>query len=464
MSQLSAYKLIHIVGIGGAGMSAIARVLEGRGIAVQGSDRREGPLIADLRAEGIPVVVGHAPEHVQGVDLVLASSAVPEENPELAAARAQGTPVMRRPDFLPLLTAGYDVIAVAGAHGKTTVTGMITTVLLEAGRDPTYIVGGVVENLGTNAHAGEGPLFVIEADEYQNTFLSLEPKIAVITNIEFDHPDSFPSPRFLRLAFGNFVEQIQADGALVACNDDEVAHAVGACYHANGGRLRLYGNREGQALAWRAVNLRTERGGVTFDALHEGVAMGSVHLQVPGAHNALNALAVLAVATELRVPFETVRAGLERFAGTARRFQRLGQAAGVTVIDDYAHHPTQIRTVLDAARQVFPEGRIIAVWEPHTFSRLRALWDDFLGAFEGADAVVILPIYAAREVNDGTLRNQDLVTALAHPNVTAAPSLEEAVGMLQRRVQAGDVVLLMGAGNEYVVGERLLEALEGEGR
>ena len=456
-------RCIHIVGIGGAGMSAIARVLQGRGIAVQGSDRQAGQLVAALRAEGIPVTVGHAAENITGADLVLASSAIPAGNVELAAARARGIPVMRRPEFLAQLTAGYDVVAIAGAHGKTTVTGMITTILLAAGRDPTYIVGGMVENLGTNAHAGQDKLFIIEADEYQNTFLALTPQIAVVTNIEFDHPDCFSSLRFVRLAFGEFVDQIRPDGALVACNDDRLAHLVGASYHANGGKLLLYGRAAGRGLAWRAVELQSnDRGGVTFTALHEGEAVGTMRLQLPGEHNALNALAALAVTTELGIPVEGACAALETFAGTARRFEVLGSARGVVVVDDYAHHPTQIKAVLRAARQRYAERRIIAVWQPHTFSRIKALWDGFVTAFDGADEVGVLPIYAAREVDDGTVSQRELAAQLTAPTVWAAGSLGEATQRLVARTVPGDLVLLLGAGDEYVIGRDLLAALRAD--
>jgi UDP-N-acetylmuramate--alanine ligase len=452
---------VHIVGIGGAGMSAIARVLKGRGVDVRGSDQKAGRLVTDLCAEGIPVVIGHAANNIAGADLVLASSAVPEDNVELTAARAQDIRVMRRPEFLPLLTADHDVIAVAGAHGKTTVTGMIATILLADGRDPTYIVGGVVENLGTNAQAGAGPLFVIEADEYRNTFLALEPTVAVVTNIEFDHPDCFPGPRFLRLAFGDFVDQIVPGGLLVACNDDEIAHAVAASYHANGGRLALYGLRPGKGLAWRAIDVRPNaRGGVTFTALRAGVPVDDVRLQIPGDHNAENALAALAVTvSECGVPFETARRALKRFSGTARRFEVLGEAQGITVIDDYAHHPTQIQVLLRAAAQRYPGRRLIAVWQPHTFSRIKALWDDFLCAFEEADCVLVLPIYAAREEDDGSVDQGRLALEIRHPAVEAAASLDDAVARLRTQVAPGDVVLLMGAGDEYVVGERLLDIL-----
>ncbi len=452
---------LHIVGIGGAGMSAIARVLRDRGHAVSGSDRAEGPMVRALREEGIPVAVGHRAENVAGAELVLASSAVPEANVELAAAREAGIPVMRRPDFFPLLTAGYDLIAVAGAHGKTTVTGMIALILDEAGLYPGFIVGGVPLDLGTNGRAGTGRYFVIEADEYRHTFLALKPKIAVVTNIEFDHPDVFPGLRFVRLAFGDFVDGIVEGGTLVACNDDAVAHAVAASFHANGGRLVLYGLEEGRGVHWRAESIAPNaEGGVSFLALRGGEVLGEVRLRLPGRHNALNALAALAVAALVGVPFEQAAETLGHFVGTGRRFEVLGEAAGVTVIDDYAHHPTQIRAVLEAAAGRYAGRRLIVVWQPHTFSRIRALWDDFLTAFEGADEVIVLPVYAAREVDDGTLDQRTIAEALEHPRVRAVGSLEEAADELAEVVQAGDVVLLLGAGNEYEVGHRLLQALE----
>jgi len=467
---------IHIVGIGGAGMSAIARILHGKGLAVHGSDRSEGPLVAALRDEGISIAVGHAPEHIGDAELLLASSAVPDDNIELSAARERGVPVLRRPDFLHALTAGYEVIAVAGAHGKTTVTGMIATIMLEADLDPTFIVGGTVQSLGTKARVGEGRYFLIEADEYQHTFLALEPQIAVITNIEYDHPDVFPNPRFLRLAFGDFVDRIRPGGLLVACNDDPVAHAVAASFHANGGRLALYGHEDDVGLALQAKEISpNDRGGIDFDVVREGVGkVCAVSLSIPGEHNAINALAALLVAEELGVDWALSSAALCNFAGTARRFEILGETAEVVVIDDYAHHPTQIRVVLAAARQRYPGQRIIAVWQPHTFSRVKALRDEFMTAFSGADQVLVLPIYAAREVDDGTVSHHELAAGLAEacPELVeglvkgdaelkpaSVDTLEQAVKVLAGQVQPGDVVLLMGAGNEYVVGQQLLAVL-----
>ncbi len=456
------YDHIHIVGIGGAGMSAIARVLRGRGVTVSGSDRSDSPLLAALQAEGITVAVGHEAANVGSPDLVLASSAVPDDNVELQAARQQGVPVLRRPQFLGELTEGYEVIAVAGAHGKTTVTGMLSRALLDAGRDPTFIVGGVLADLHTNARAGRGPFFVIEADEYKNTFLALYPQIAVITNIEFDHPDVFPSLRFVRLAFGDFVDNIRPGGMLIACNDDRVAHAVAASYHANGGHLKLYGRHEGSGLAWRAVDIHpNELGGITFTAVPgDDAPRGEIALRVPGEHNAVNALAVLCATDALGIAWEQVKASLEQFHGVERRFEVLGTAQDVVVVDDYAHHPTQIRAVLHTARQRYPQRRVIAAWEPHTFSRIRALHDEFMSAFAEADHVVVLPIYAAREPDDGTLTAEDLAAHLDHPAAEGAASLDDAISRLVRLSRGGDVILLLGAGRERYVAQQLLRNLQ----
>ena len=460
MTNLQSHDEIHIVGIGGAGMSAIARILHARGFTVHGSDLRDSPLTATLRDEGVPVAIGHAAENIGAADLVLASSAIPDDNVELVAAREAGAPVKRRPEFLGDLTAGYKVIAIAGAHGKTTVTGMVTLLLLDAGLDPTYIVGGVLENLGVNASAGAGDYFVIEADEYRNTFLALSPSIAVVTNVEFDHPDCFPSLRFVRLAFGDFVDNIVEDGILIACNDDEVAHAIGASFHANGGHLRLYGRHEGQGLAWQAVNIHPNlRGGVSFTALHNDAPVGELHLKLPGVHNAVNALAALSVTSELGIEWTQAKISLERFTGTARRFEVLGEASGVIVIDDYAHHPTQIRAVLEAARHRYPERRIVAAWEPHTFSRIQALKEDFMAAFDDADRVVVLPIYAARETDDGTMTSASIAAEIAHAEVQAADTLDGAVELLVAGAEKGDLILLMGAGDETIVGQQVLEKL-----
>jgi UDP-N-acetylmuramate--alanine ligase len=264
----------------------------------------------------------------------------------------------------------------------------------------------------------------------------------------------------LRLAFGDFVDNIRPGGILVACNDDKIAHAVGASFHANGGHLALYGIHEGVGVTWQATGLQpNEFGGVTFLAMHDEVPMGLVRLRVPGAFNVLNALATLTVASALGLDWVYARLALEKFEGTARRFEVLGDVGGVVVVDDYAHHPTQITAVIAAAAQRYPDRRIVVAWEPHTFSRIRALRSGFIKAFAEADEVVILPIYAAREVDDGSLTSQTLAGEIAHPEVTATASLDEAVQVLTDHVQPGDVVLLLGAGDEYVVGQRLVKEL-----
>ena len=460
MVDLSKLDRVHIVGIGGAGMSAIARILCGRGITVSGSDRSASPITDALIREGIAVTIGHYAETIGDQDLIVASSAVPDKNVELVTAKERGITVMRRPEFLPVLTADYEVIAIAGAHGKTTVTGMLALTLLESGLDPTFIVGGVMSNLNTNAHCGSSSYFVIEADEYRNTYHGLAPKIAVVTNIEYDHPDFFPSMRHLRWSFGEFVDHIQQDGLLIACHDDEVVHAISASYHASGGRVKLYGKSENAVLSWQAQNIYGNAlGGVSFTVVNDGELLGEINLQIPGDYNAVNALAVLAAASELGIPWQKATQSLEKFTGTARRFEILGEEQEITVVDDYAHHPTQIKGVLRAAQQRFPGRRLIAVWEPHTYSRVRALYDEFMQAFAAADAVVILPIYAAREKEDKTLTSFDLAGDVRHAAVKAVSSLEGAVNTLSAMAAPGDVVMMLGAGNEYVVGKRLLDKL-----
>lgn len=460
VSERQDVKTVHIVGIGGAGMSAIARVLHGRGVCVQGSDRRASPITEALQAEGISVFIGHAAENVDAPDLLLASSAVPDDNEELQAARAKGVPVLRRPEFLSWLTAGYDVVAVAGAHGKTTVTGMIARILLEAGVDPSFIVGGVMKDLGSNARAGHGRLFVIEADEYRETFLALKPAIAVVTNVEFDHPDCFADMNAVRRAFEAFVSGIREGGLLIACGDDVEARVIAECGRRAGKHVILYGQGAGMAYDWQATEVRPNaRGGVSLTVRHQRRTVGRLALRIPGRYNASNALAALAVSQVLGIDQRVSFAALEAFSGTSRRFEVLGERKGVTIIDDYAHHPTQIQGVLRAARERYGERRLIAVWEPHTFSRVRALYEEFMDAFDMADMVVILPIYAAREMDDGTLTGEMLARDLQHSSVWAASSLDGAVDYLCAIAERGDVVLLMGAGDEYLVGRRLLARL-----
>jgi UDP-N-acetylmuramate--alanine ligase len=448
---------VHLVGIGGAGLSAIARVLMGMGYRVSGSDQAASALTAALTDEGAAVYVGHRAEQVSGADLVVVSSAVPADNVELVAAQARDIPVVKRADFLGEMMAGRVAVAVAGTHGKTTTSGMIATTLLVAGQDPTFIVGGQIAHLDTNARVGAGP-FVIEADEYDRTFLGLRPTIAVVTNVEHDHPDCYPTFDEFRAAFEAFVGLLPEDGVLVVCADDPGARSLGRLVETQGKTVVWYGLTE--EAHWRAVDVRPNgAGGCDYVALAGEESAGLIRLRVPGIHNVVNSLAVLAVADQLDVSFATVAQGLRAFRGMGRRFEIKGVANGVTVVDDYAHHPTEIRATLAAARGNYPGRRIWAVWQPHTYSRTKTLMHDFAAAFTDADHVLVTPIYAARETDDLGVSSADVVTRMNHADARVVADLDQAVDVLDAGVRSGDVVLTLGAGDGYVIGEKLLERL-----
>lgn len=450
---------VHLVGIGGAGMSAIAVVLVGRGEQVSGSDRAHSIYTSKLEAMGVKVTFKHDAKHVSGADLVVASSAIPEANPELAAARELGIPVMHRADFLRELTHGFQIIAVAGTHGKTTTTGLITWILEQDGRDPSFIVGGMLQDFGSNAKAGRGSIFVIEADEYDRTFLGLEPDLAVITNVEFDHPDCYPTIDEFTGAFQQFANQVQSK--LVVCGDDPVASSL-AAKHADRITYGLSGGAR-----WRAEEIRPNTaGGSDFLLLREAETLGLIRIRLPGTHNVLNALAGLAACDALGVDLRVAREALTNFHGAGRRFEFIGERAGVSVIDDYAHHPTEIAATLQAARQRFPEARIWVVFQPHTFSRLRALKEGFASAFTGADGVIVTEVFAAREEFDPEFSGEKIAGFIQGSDVRFIPEFDEIVGFLLGEIQAGDVVLTLSAGDGNLVGTRLLEAIksnEGEG-
>ena len=451
-------KRVHLVGIGGAGLSAIARVLLEQGARVSGSDLLLSPVAQALAEAGATIYEGHRPEQVDGADVVIVSSAVPNTNVELQAAREAGIPVLRRPDALRLMTQGQQAVAVAGSHGKTTTTAMIVSLLLAAGRDPTYIVGGVVATLGSNAHAGTEPLFVIEADEYDRTFLSLSPTVAVITNVEHDHPDCYPTFADYRAAFEDFARLVAADGLLAVCSDDPTARAIGVQRADAGTRVATFGL--GKDAEWRAEEVRPNfAGGVDFLATHRGATVGLMRLRVPGTHNASNAVAVLAVAEFLGIPMAVARDALMEFRGVGRRFEVKGEVGGVVVVDDYAHHPTKIRVTLEAARMRYPGRPLWVVWQPHTYSRTHMLLGDFARVLSTADHVIVLPIYAARETEPLGLDSERVAAALNGPDVRAAHSLEEAVIWLGTEVRSGDVVLTLSAGDADKVGTWLLDVL-----
>lgn len=448
---------IHLVGIGGAGLSAIARVLLGMGYAVSGSDQAASELTAALAAEGATVTMGHAAENMAGADLLLISSAIPPENPEVQAAQAAGTPVLKRADFLGQLMAGRTGIAVAGTHGKTTTTAMLASLLLEAQLDPSFIVGGVLVSLNTNARAGRGDLFVIEADEYDRMFLGLRPQAAVLTVVEHDHPDCYPTLDEMVDAFRQFIGRLPADGLLVACWDDPGAQRLGREWEASGGSVRWYGFDPNAT--WRAILCQTTDN-CDFMVLRQGDPIGSVNLSIPGSHNILNSLAVIALADWLDIPFATTCQALAGYGGVERRFEVKGKHKGVIVVDDYAHHPTELVATLAAARDYYPGRRIWAVFQPHTFSRTRALLDQFALSFDDADEVIILDIFAARETDNLGIDASDLISQMDHPRARHIGGLRQAADYLLKHLLPGDVLLTLGAGDGNKVGQWVLEALQ----
>ena len=447
---------IHLVGIGGIGLSAIARVLHGRGYTVSGSDMQPSELLEDLIAEGIAAYPGHQAGQVAGAQLVVVSSAIPEGNPEVREAWRRGLPVVKREQFLADLTAGKHTIAVAGTHGKTTTSAMISWALTQADLDPTFIVGGLLQNLGTNARAGSGPHFVIEADEYDRAFLGLNPDVAVIASVEHDHPDCYPTLEAMTAAFHDFAGRLVEGGLLIVCGEDAEGHELGVRMQAQGRRVETYGLGPGWDWWAQGVELGNS---AAFEVWRKGKLLGTCALQLPGRHNVLNALAALAACHEVGVEFGLAVAALTRFKGTARRFEVKGQVEGVTVVDDYAHHPTEIQATLAAARLKYPGRPIWAVFQPHTYSRTAALLEGFAAAFGGADHVIVTEIYAAREANTLGVSGSDLVHLMDHPEARYVAALEDAASAVLERVQTGDVVITLGAGDGYLIGERVLEAL-----
>ena len=449
---------VHIIGIGGAGLSAIARILLERGCAVSGSDLQTSDISHRLAAAGARVTQGHRAENVRGADLVLATSAVADDHIEVAAAESQSLPVYRRRAFMRSLLRGFDTIAVAGTHGKTTTTSMIIHILETAGVSPSYIVGGAMGNTGKNAAVGCGDAFVIEADEYDNMFHGLDPNLAVVTNVEHDHPDFFASEEDLIVAFRRFVDLLGNDGTLIACADDRGAREL-ADRRRRGGAVALTYGIDAAEADWRATELDFSGTCTRFTVTRNGSALGEVELDVPGRHNALNALAALIAADERGVTFAPAATALSSFIATARRFEIRGVRQGVVVVDDYAHHPTEIKVNLQAARLRYPQHQIWAIWQPHTYSRVKQFWSQFAGAFEEADRVLVTPIYAAREAPIDGVTSPALVAEMrTRQPATYTPSFDAAVDRLTRSVQAPAVVLIFSAGDANIIADKYLNS------
>lgn len=458
---------IHLLGIGGVGLNAIAYLLRELNFQVSGSDRQLGPNLQRLVDVGVQVLAEQRAENLTGdrlahrPDVVLISSAVSPENPEYQAALGLGIPIVKRADFLPVLLANRQLIAVAGAAGKTTTTAMIVKVLREGGIEAGYIIGADLPGFG-NAAAGRHACFVLEADEYDHMFLGFTPTVAVVTNIQWDHPDCYPTPASFHAAFQQFVASTKPDGLVISCADDSGAEQLRHVQQGDRPRWLTYGTAE--EADWQAVDLLPVAGGGYQSAIEwRHTPKGRLALQVPGLHNMRNALAAVAVADWAGLPVEGACQSLGAFGGTARRFEHKGEARGVTVIDDYAHHPTKVMATLAAARNRYPQQRIWAVYQPHTYSRTKHLLQETAASFTDADQVLVTDIYAARELNDGSVHATDVIAASDHPHMQYTGELAATAAYLAEQVQSGDVVIVLGAGDSYKIGDMLLAKLRGQG-
>ena len=447
---------IHIIGIGGSGMSAIARVLLQKGYHVSGSDKQASELARALAEQGATIYEGHVTENIDGAAALIVSSAVPRGHVEVEAAKAAGIPVYKRSDVIAEIMRGQTSICVAGVHGKTTTTSMIAHILVKTGRDPSYIIGGTLRTTGQNAAYGAGEAFVIEADEYDHMFLGLRPQIAIITSVEWDHPDFFPTPKSMTDSFKRFAALVPSGGKLIACADDKGACEIALARRALGATVILYGTNSDVA-EWRASGIVVTTQETRFDVWRGGARLGEARLRVPGTHNILNALAALAAAEIEGVPFSEAAVALMSFEGAGRRFDIRGEVDGVIVIDDYAHHPTAIKASLAAARARYPHYALWAVWQPHTYSRTQMLFDDYITAFNDADHVLVTDIYAAREQPMPGMDSSVVVGAMQHRDVRYTPSLEDASAVLLRDVTAPAVILIMSAGDAPSIGVEYLE-------
>ncbi|MFE9101435.1 UDP-N-acetylmuramate--L-alanine ligase [Actinomadura geliboluensis] len=451
---------VHFIAIGGAGMSGIARIMLRRGMAVSGSDARDSELLGQLGDLGAKVFVGHDAAHVGDADTVVVSTAIRESNPELVAARERGLRVLHRSAALASLMAGRRAVAVAGTHGKTTTTSMLTVALQHAGADPSYCIGGQLVTTGLGADEGTGDVFVAEADESDGSFLMYTPHIAVVTNVEADHLDNYGGFEKVKENFARFVDRVEPGGTLVAGADDPVAMELAALARERGLTVRTYGEAAGADLR---VTGFTPRGlGSRFEI--EGA--GEVVLGVPGRHNALNATAVIAVARALGLDDAPVRAGLAAFGGAMRRLERKGAAGGVEVFDSYAHHPTELTADLEATRDYLGEkgegGRIVAVFQPHLYSRTRFFAAEFGAALGRADVAVVLDVYGAREDPEPGVTGALVADAVpAGTETVYAPVRDEVPGIAASLARPGDVVITLGAGDVTQLGPLVLERLGG---
>ena len=456
-------KHIHFVGIGGIGMSGIAELLLNLGYRVSGSDLHSSGITRNLEKLGGLISLGHRADNIQGADVVVTSSAIATDNPEVVEALSRYIPVIQRAEMLAeLMRLKKYGIAIAGSHGKTSTTSMVSWMMAQAGMDPTIVVGGKVDCLGGNAKLGQGEFLVAEADESDGSFLKLSPVLEVVTNIDLEHLDYYRDLDHIKSTFLQFIDKIPFYGAAILCLDDEnIVDILPAIRR----RIITYGlNAQAD---YHAENILFHNGRVSFTVHHGNEVLGEVDLAPPGRHNVYNALATLCIGLELEIPFAVIADALRSFAGVQRRMQKKGEIAGITVVDDYGHHPTEIRATLAAIKTAWPNKRLVVLFQPHRYSRTQALFKEFQTCFHQADYLVMTDIYAASEQPIDGVNSEHLLAAIhrhGQRHTRYIPAVEGMAAELLNLIAANDLVLTLGAGNIVKVGEELLALLELQGR
>lgn len=455
IADLPSGAVIHFIGIGGISMSGMAQVALTKGFKVRGSDRTESAITDKLAAHGAVIHIGHKAENVHGADLVVHTAAVHEDNPEMQEAHKLGIRLVDRAEFLGAVMKEYShAVGVSGTHGKTTTTGMLAHALMYADTDPTISIGGELDLIDGNIRCGHGDCFVTEACEYTNSFLKFFPTIALITNIEEDHLDFFSGIEEIRESFRKFAELTRGKGSVVAMWDDKnVRKALDGAEELN---IITYGMSD--SAEYYPADIEYKAGFPSYDVMHKGEKVCRLELNVPGEHNILNSLAAVAVCTLMGIEPETAARGIETFKGTHRRFERRGTVNEAIVIDDYAHHPTEIKATLTAAK-AFPHSRIITIFQPHTYSRTRTLWNEFVQAFDDTDELILTHIYAAREVFDGVTRPENLAAEIKARGVNAVyiEEFDDIVKKIQSEARKGDIIFTMGAGDVTEIGYKIVK-------
>ena len=451
-----AEKRIHFIGLGGAGMSGIARIMLAKGINISGSDAKDSSVLSGLKTLGAQVFIGHAASNIGDADILVVSSAIDQSNPEIIAANAKALVILTRAQALALLMSESKSVAVAGTHGKTTTTSMLTVALQQAGLDPSFAIGGMINRGGTNAHWGSGEIFIAEADESDGSFLAYKPFGAIVTNIELDHVDNFPDIESVNKIFVDFVNSIQPGGFLVAGIDSPgVAHLLSQIERRDI-EIITYGESADYSISH--VSLQPTESHARITKL--GKVLGEISLTIPGNHNVENATAALATAIKLGAPVADLLVGLNKFSGAKRRFENRGTVGGVTVVDDYGHHPTEVKVTLETAKRFAGSGRVIAIFQPHRYSRTSMFVDQFAEVLELADHTYLLEIYAASEAAMPGVSSILIANAMKSESVTFEPSMIDVVSYAVSEAKPGDLIITLGAGDVNLLVPLILQTLE----